>query len=122
MRSSLAPLLVPLLLVSRGGCLTPGSYLGESELSRLRSTFSSALSEPASVDLAGLHGAARGIKLLGEAAKGDKACKVLQEALREGAPLRDIFLASEAAGALGCKLKPSAQVTQVKTLPLRCLS
>ncbi len=120
MRSAILLLLLP-LLVALSSALTPASFFSSSDQARLQAAFASALSSSSS-DLSSLHGAANGLRLLGKApSDAADACKRLQGAIKDGADLRELFLAADAGQALGCKLKANAEVTQVKIVGILLL-
>ena len=97
--------------------LTPTSFFGPADRARLLATFRSAEAS-APFDLAAVHPAALGLKLLGEKPKDTTAaCKKVQESLKAGADLTIVYQAAEAGKALDCKLKAPAEITQV-TIPL----
>lgn len=96
-----------------GQALTPSSFLSTVDKDRLRRVFQSALGH--TDDIPSVHYAILGYKLLGETApNAQDLCKKLQAKLSD-ATLVNIYQASTAAEAIGCKLLSQGQnsVTQV---------
>ncbi len=116
---TMRPVLCLTLLLLPLSCLalTPSAYFSVAERDRLRGALTAALSGAGDQDLAAVHGAALGIKLLVKAVPKDTAalCKRLQDSLATGADLQTLFLAAEAGEALGCKLKAASEVSQVRS-------
>lgn len=96
-----------------GQALTPSSFLSTVDKDRLKRVFQSALGH--SDDLPSVHYAILGYKLLGDTApNAQDLCKKLQAKLSDTS-LINIYQASTAAEAIGCKLLSQGQntVTQV---------